>query len=134
AGDEDPHGPPVLTRRPTSARGRPGRNEPLRIDPGGAPVPPCRWRSGSDVRGARRRRLPDLPGRDAPRADPHAPALAVRVEDLHRLQVRQPPPPRLVVRVADVVPGAGRLAARVAHSCHEIQPWLKAGGPACVTT
>lgn len=63
-------------------------------------------------------RLRDLPGRDARRAHPHAPPHALRVDNLHRLQIRQPPAPRLVMGVADVVSRGGTLATHVAHSSH----------------
>jgi len=65
-----------------------------------------------------RRSLRDLACGDTPGAHTHTPAIALVVDDLHRLKVRQPAAPRLVVRVADVVPRRGALATRVAHSSH----------------
>jgi len=62
--------------------------------------------------------LGDLARRDAPGAHPDPTAIALVVDDLHRLKVRQPTAPRLVVRVADVVSRSGSLATRIAHSSH----------------
>ena len=65
-----------------------------------------------------RGRLGDLAGRDTTRAHAYTPALTFVIDDLHRLEVGQPASPRLVVGVADIVPGSRAFAARVAHSSH----------------
>ena len=65
-----------------------------------------------------RRGLCDLARRDAPGAHPDPAPIPLVIDDLHRLKVRQPTAPRLVVRVADVVSRSGSLATRIAHSSH----------------
>jgi hypothetical protein len=77
-----------------------------------------RGRSGLGLRLRHRRGLGNLTSGNTPSAHPHPPTFTLAVDDLDRLEVRQPAPPRPVVSVADVVPRGGALAARVAHSRH----------------
>jgi hypothetical protein len=62
--------------------------------------------------------LHNLPGRDAPRAHTDGPAITSVVDDLERLEVRQPASACLVVCVRNVVTRCRAFSAAVANSCH----------------
>jgi len=79
--------------------------------------PPVSSGSGL-VPNPRRRRLSDLVGLDARRADLHATNRPVVVQDPHLLQVREPATLRAVVGVGDVVPRPRALSADIANSSH----------------
>lgn len=64
-------------------------------------------------------RLLDLSGREARSADADSLTGTVLGDDTGGLKIRQPTTLRLVVRVADVVPGARALPAHDAHSGHD---------------
>src|SRR5690606_29124313 len=64
-------------------------------------------------------RLTDPARRDATRADPDVLPRPVLRHDVDSPQVGHPTPPRLVVRVADVVAELRALLTNVAYACHD---------------